>query len=89
MVELTFFAVKPEKQRADHGLFFEIAEASNPAIGSSHAFDFLHARALTALVGQIAPLGDHSVEGDSHMEPLAGYGTLGGDGRKGDIRSST
>src|ERR1700719_317743 len=82
MIEQAFVVVEAEQQRSDDRLFFKIAKTSDDAIGGALAFDFLHAGALTALVGQVAALGDDSVERGAHLKPFAGFGKIFGDWRE-------
>src|ERR1700722_12064873 len=79
MIEQAFLVVEAEQQRSDDRLFFKIAKTSDDAIGGALAFDFLHAGALTALVGQVEAFGDDSVERGAHLKPFAGFGEIFGD----------
>src|SRR5258708_12212974 len=76
VIEQPFSIVEAEQQGTDQRLLFQIAKASDHTIGCTLRFNFLHASALSGLVGQIRALGNDSVEPHAHMEPLTRYRNL-------------
>ena len=84
VIELAFVVVETQQERADQRLRFEIAEASDYAVGGALFLDLLHPGALAGLVGQIAALGDYAIESDSHVKPFLGDREICGRGRKAD-----
>src|SRR3954471_6641962 len=62
VIELAAVVVEAEQQRADHGLAFVVAEATDHAVGAAVILDLLHAVAVARAVRHIASLGDDAIK---------------------------
>jgi hypothetical protein len=70
VMEQAGLVVEAEQERAHRALAGRLPEATDHAVRGAPALDLLHASPGPRLVGQVAPLGDHAVEGDAGiLEP--------------------
>ena len=77
VIEAALVIVQPEQQRAHDRFSFVVAETADDAVRAAIIFDLLHPATVPGAVGQVAPLGDDTVERGTHaVEPSLGFDEL-------------